>query len=500
MDDFRCSTIAQGVPSAGSGLRPLLILMASPTFRPRNCPHGQGSTFDVSSASAFADCLARDRPVAGRVLTICAEDMDQWLGVTVNDRPLWLVDGSGTVKERGPIQCGLVLYERGALLRTHSAAFMPGGGLLGTWKLERFLRGGDRVKRKMEISSSAVEELCLAWALDFHIGHFEHDWALDPCIVVDNLHWLPALCGIADPSPTTIYSRSVLAECICRQGGCFLLRHAVPCMDKEVWGRRKHHTSWPADQAALMANLDHRLVAPAMAFGETRDAHGPRGPRPAGVHGDIHPRAWGQHVDIVRLVHTGQGTYPGNYCPGDLLGVYVRVVDHYPGHRGSWLESLTPSLTGGPRQHVETELATMTEVLHMRYRFPPTVSDTRRTAQIGHAPAPCALFFDDTTAPEEAEYNRAKARPRGVAFGTFHTRPHKECAMVPTSSRGPFWLGPAGDGVGLETRAAEASSAPRRPRVVPTVVTMRWAPAPPQLDPSSSLGADDGRRPPRFAY
>ena len=109
--------------------------MANPTFRPRNCPHGQGSTFDVSSAAAFADCLARDRPVAGRVLTICAGDMDQWLGRTVNDRPLWLVDGSGTVKERGPIQCGLVLYERGELLQTHSAAFMPGVDFLalGNW-------------------------------------------------------------------------------------------------------------------------------------------------------------------------------------------------------------------------------------------------------------------------------------------------------------------------------------------------------------------------------
>ena len=246
-----CCVAVSGVPSTGNGLSSRAGTMAGPTLWPRQGGRGHGDTFTATSAAALTEYLARDQPVAGRVLTVCAEDMAQWVGSNVNDQPLWLVDGSGTVKEHGPIQCGLVLYERGNLLQTHSAAFMPGGGLLGTWKTERFHRGGEQLQREMEISSSAVEELCLAWALDFHIGHMVHEsstivvdntqvqvdtrhWL--PTIVVDNMHWLPALCGIADPSPTTTYSRSILAECVCRQGGCFLLRHAVPCMGKQVWG------------------------------------------------------------------------------------------------------------------------------------------------------------------------------------------------------------------------------------------------------------------------
>ena len=427
--------------------------MAGAPLRPRRCKSGQGdSAHDVTSAFELTDFLARRQPIAGSVLTICAEDMDQWIGSTFNDQPLWLVDGSGTVHEHGPIQCGLVLYVRGELRQSHSAAFMPGGGLHGTWKMERYRGGGSRLKRKMEISSSAVEELCHAWALDFYIGRQTADGMV---IVVDNLHWLPALCGIADPSPTTMYSRSIVAECVCRQGGFFFLRNAIPCMDKKIWGKRKHHTSWPADQAALMAHLDHRLTAPARAFAEARDTVGPRGPRIVGVHGDIDPRAWGRHVDIVRLVRTGKGTKPGNHCPGDLLGVLVRVVDHYPGHRGTWLEPLAPPFHSGPRQHMEAELASMAEVLQMHQDFPPAVTDTWRTAQKGHTPERCELYFVANTAPNEAVYSRAAAKPRGVKFGTFHKQAHKtfEAPQLSSSSHGP-----AGNGVGPEPKAASTGS------------------------------------------
>ena len=160
--------------------------MADSTLRPRPCKRGQGGTaFDVTSAFELTEFLARRQPVAGGVLTICAEDMDQWVGSTVNDQPLWLVDGSGTVKEHGPIQCGLVLYVRGELRQTHSAAFMPGGGLRGTWKTERYHGGGNKLKRNMEISSSAAEELCLSWGLDFYIGHLT---AEGTTIDTDNMH------------------------------------------------------------------------------------------------------------------------------------------------------------------------------------------------------------------------------------------------------------------------------------------------------------------------
>ena len=181
-----------------------------------------------------------------------------------------------------------------------------------------------------------------------------------------------------------------------------------------------------------MARLDHRLIARAMAFAEARDADGPRGPHVVGNHGDIDPRAWSRHVDIVRLVHTGRDIRPGNHCPGNLLGVLVRVVDHYPGHRGSWLEPLVPSPRSGPRRHVEAELATKAEVLQMRRDFPPEVTDTWRTAQQGHEPEPCELYFDVNTTPAEAEYNRAKAKPQGVALGSFHMQPHKAYNVAAT--------------------------------------------------------------------
>ena len=76
--------------------------MADTILRPRKTPPGQGDACMATSAFALSEYLSHDPPRAGRVLTICADDMAQWVAGQVNDQPLWLVDGSGTVKERGP--------------------------------------------------------------------------------------------------------------------------------------------------------------------------------------------------------------------------------------------------------------------------------------------------------------------------------------------------------------------------------------------------------------
>ena len=55
----------------------------------------------------------------------------------------------------------------------------------------------------------------------------------------------------------------------------------------------------------------------------------------AGSRMDLHPRAWGAHMDILRFFRTG--VPGGDGVPGLLLGALIRCTSTRLAHRGPWL-------------------------------------------------------------------------------------------------------------------------------------------------------------------
>jgi hypothetical protein len=344
--------------------------------------------------------LASSPGTKGRVLTVASLDLPAFFEEKFQSETMWLVDGSGTARSKGPIQAGAALWSEGWARELHSAAFMPVSPMRGSWKKE----AGETV---MEIGSSAAEELALAWALEEVI---QGNPIAASAVVVDNLQWVASLCGLEDPSPTTHYSRSILAEAIAgHKSVMFIARKSIPGLAKEYWsGRKKAGKLWPPDAAACAAQISHGLLKNASCQLESDiwQAYG--------EHGDIHPRAWGSRMDIVRLVHEAPGVARECGCSGGLMAVIVELIDPV-GHRGPWL-------TGHPISDLDQmtvsrlhsgNIISRYECDEMKRLFPMRVADTAHTRR--NPPEDASAFFYEYFNPEEAHYTRLRRTGVGVS-------------------------------------------------------------------------------------
>ena len=114
---------------------------------------------------------------------------------------------------------------------------------------------------------------------------------------------------------------------------------------------------------------------------------------------DISPRAWGEHMDVVRFFQAG--TNHGDGVPGLLLGALIRQSDRL-GHRGHWLRPTWAPQEGDP--HLVTEgIADEADLDRARHQHPSQTLLTWRNKD--NIPAPAEDYFLPTT-PRSAEYTR----------------------------------------------------------------------------------------------